>query len=316
MPPLASVQSLVSTVPSVVLTSVQAVPVVAHRHQTQTEDRQAARRSPMPRPRKPSSFSRSVQTVARASSTRPTTHSTKAMGTSSDEQLGGEETTDRADRARRTDVARAAATVGSRRTGGLADQLTGTAEPVEHVADGDLGRRPGRRAVWRCSVMSASSSRAWSTGSRARLPTQPREVVAHQRVVGCGHHVVSLVVGSVAGRGCEGSTRRPLLNSVQADPEVVERALAEPGQGVVATRRARRRVAPDGGHQLVLAEPAEQRVDRALARHQTGGGELLDEVVAVALVVLEESQHAVLDRAAPQLGDRRLRSHASQGSAR
>ena len=140
------------------------------------------------------------------------------------------------------------------------------------------------------------------------LGPEPPQVVLDERVPGCGGH-----------RSSSGLRRRidstAAAKSVHAERKSSRARWPGTGQRVVAARRPGGGVAPDGGHQVVLAEPAEQRVDRALARHEPGGRELLHEVVAVALVVLEQGQHAVLDRAATQLRDRRLRSHASQGSA-
>ena len=199
---------------SVVLTSVQAVPVV----RTATRPRPSTARltkKPEPRPRNPSSFSRSVQTVARASSTRPTTHSTNGDGHEQREQLGGEEATDGADR-RGEGRRSGAATVGA---GVPAASLTSSPGPPRRSSASRTATSVGStpRAVWQVLGDVGLELAGLVDGEPSRLLTQPREVVAHQRVVGSGHHVVSLVVGSVVVVGaCRRIDSTALLNSAQA----------------------------------------------------------------------------------------------------
>src|SRR4051812_35550616 len=73
-------------------------------------------------------------------------------------------------------------------------------------------------------------------------------------------------------------------------------------EAVVAAWRPRRRLFPERRHELLLAQPREQRVDRALARDEAvDRGQAADELEPVPLLLLEERQHAVLERTATQL---------------
>src|SRR4051794_137935 len=88
-------------------------------------------------------------------------------------------------------------------------------------------------------------------------------------------------------------------------PERGQRGAPRVRQAVVAARRARGGLPPEGGDELLLAQPCEQRVDRALARDEpVDRRQAADELEPVALVVAEEREHAVLEDAAAELRER------------
>src|SRR3954451_12751572 len=94
-------------------------------------------------------------------------------------------------------------------------------------------------------------------------------------------------------------------------------AIAEPGplvgeraqrrgtgirEAVVAAWRPGRRLLQERRDELLFSQPREQRVDRALAGHEAvDRRQAADELEAVALLLLEERQHAVLKRTTTQL---------------
>src|SRR3954468_24265963 len=81
-----------------------------------------------------------------------------------------------------------------------------------------------------------------------------------------------------------------------------QRRAARGCQAVVAARRARGGLLPERSHELLLSQPGEQGGDRPLARHQpVDGRQAADQLEAVALLLAQEREHAVLEDAAPQL---------------
>src|SRR3954468_21635502 len=93
-------------------------------------------------------------------------------------------------------------------------------------------------------------------------------------------------------------------------PERRQRRAPRRRQAVVAARRAGGGLLPERSHELLLPQPGEQGVDRALARHQpVDGRQAADQLEAVALLLTQESEHAVLENAAPQ-----LRKHVAGGT--
>src|SRR3954471_21980453 len=105
------------------------------------------------------------------------------------------------------------------------------------------------------------------------------------------------------------------------DPLVGERRQrlgAGAGEAVIAAWRPRGRLFPERRHQLLLPQPREQRIDRALAGDEAvDRGQAADELEPVALLLPEERQHAVLKRTATQLRERGTgptQFHAEQGT--
>src|SRR5262249_6322503 len=90
-------------------------------------------------------------------------------------------------------------------------------------------------------------------------------------------------------------------------------------QAVVAPRRPRAGLTPRRLDEPVAAEPAQERVDRALARdHPIRLGERADEIEAVPLFVDEQREDAVLERPLAHLRQKSVLLsdgyHASQGT--
>src|SRR5213596_1662923 len=101
------------------------------------------------------------------------------------------------------------------------------------------------------------------------------------------------------------------------EPEGLECG-APPGcEPVVTPRRPRGRFLPGRLDEAVTAEAGQQRIDRPLAGdHPVHLGQAANEVEAVALLVGEQREHAVLQRPAPHLGEQRvlLSYHVLQGT--
>src|SRR3954452_21833909 len=101
-------------------------------------------------------------------------------------------------------------------------------------------------------------------------------------------------------------------------PERGQRGAPRVRQAVVAAWRPRGGLAPEGGDELLLAQPREQRLDRALARDEpVDRRQAADELEPVALVVAQEREHAVLEDAAAELRERvagGTRFHAAHGT--
>src|SRR5207249_11993741 len=82
-----------------------------------------------------------------------------------------------------------------------------------------------------------------------------------------------------------------------------EGAPARRREAVVLAWRTVARVATLGLHEAVTMEPQQQRIDRALRReHAVHSRQLLHQLVAIARLIAEEREHAVLEDTFAELG--------------